>query len=219
MKKRENQELRIEKNHLCSAPGIMASPLLIVHNGSFPHVFFGHVKSIYKLFSGNRMKASKLTLLALVLGMLAFANSEKAFAQGGVAPSSQLGIGANTSGLTIQYAISPSFHIGASAALVFNSAPNGGESTTSLQIGPYARFLLEGTVNPFIQAGISIAKTGTSSAATSLYAGFGLEYFITRNVGVLAATNILNIPFESGSSISFGPSPFGTAGVEWFFNR
>jgi hypothetical protein len=160
------------------------------------------------------MKGSKQAFLTLLFGALLVSFSS-ASAQS-VAPSSQLGIGVNTSGMTVQYAITPGIHVGAAAALVFQSGDN---SSTSLEIGPYARFLLEGTVNPFIQAGISIAKAGDGDAQTSLYAAFGLEYFINRNTGVFAGTRVINIPFQKGSPISFGITTLAAAGVEWFFNR
>jgi hypothetical protein len=161
------------------------------------------------------MKGSKLGLLVLIVGALSLLSASRVFAQGGTAPSGQLGIGIGTNGAEIIYALSPGFFIGANAALIIQSGDNG---QTSLEIGPFARMLFEGTVNPFIQAGISISKVGEGDANTSLYAAFGLEYFVSRNIGVYGMLPILDVPFKSGSAITVGINNFGAVGVEWFFN-
>src|SRR5690606_12679775 len=107
----------------------------------------------------------------------------------------------STGGFQLQYAISPGFHIGSNLGLNITS-PAVGDGVTTITIEPYARFLFEGTVNPFLQAGISIASA-SSTTTTGLYVAGGLEYFITRNVGAYGFVGILDLPFEDGSTKVF----------------
>jgi len=161
------------------------------------------------------MKIFKSIAGVLALGVMMI-GATNVFAQGGVAPSSQLGIGVSTAGAQIQYAISPGFHIGSNLGLNVTS-PAVGDGVTTIIIEPYARFLFEGVVNPFLQAGISI-QSASSTTNTGLFVWGGLEYFITRNVGLWGGLQILNLPFEDGSTKLFGVTQRGAAGVEWFFN-
>ncbi len=160
------------------------------------------------------MTMRKFFSTTLILGMLLAFGAIKASAQAGIAPSSQFGIGAGTSGFQLQYAISPAFQLGANFGLLVTS-PSVGDGETQITIGPYARFLFEGTVNPFIQAGINIVSGDATT--TSLYAAPGLEYFFSRNVGVYGLVGLLDIPFEDGATKTFGLSG-GAVGVEWYFN-
>lgn len=159
------------------------------------------------------MKQFRTLLVALVLGLVATGGS--LFAQAGTAPSSQIGVGLNTSGGTVQYAATPSIQIG--LELGFYTRSVDGSSSSGYSLGPYARFLLEGTVNPFIQAGFRAEKNG-GATTSSLYAGFGLEYFFSRNVGVFALADVLTLVLSDPSEtiISFQGN---RAGIEWYFNR
>lgn len=161
------------------------------------------------------MKMPKFFSITLVLGAMMVLGAVNAFAQGGVAPSSQLGIGASTEGAQIQYAISPGFHLGSIFGLT-STSPAVGDGVTTIVIAPYARFLFEGTVNPFLEAGIGIVSA-SSTTNTNLFLNGGLEYFITRNVGIWGKVGILELPFEDGATKVFGLAG-GGAGVEWFFN-
>jgi hypothetical protein len=159
------------------------------------------------------MKQFRIFLVSMALGLIAA--GAPLFAQASTAPSSQLGIGLNTSGGTVQYAVTPSIQIGFEAS--FFSQSSSGTSTTGYGLGPYARFLLEGTVNPFIQAGFRAEKRG-GGTISSLYAGFGLEYFFSRNVGVFALADVLTLTLSdpSATTISFVGN---RVGVEWYFDR
>lgn len=156
----------------------------------------------------------KIALLALTAITLLLVSSSAARAQGSMAPSSQLGIGVNTGGMSIQYAISPAMHIGFGASLGLVSDTSG--SVTRYGFGPYARFLFEGPINPFIEAGVSFADVG--STAIGLFGTFGLEYFVNRNVGLFAATTIIEFQLSPRVVTSFGIQS-GRAGAEWFFDR
>lgn len=162
------------------------------------------------------MKMPRFFSTIFILSALMVLGAVSASAQGGIAPSSQLGIGAGTFGAQIQYAISAGFHLGSGFGLVSES-PSVGDSRTTITIEPYARFLFEGTVNPFLQAGISI-RSASSTTNTDLVVTGGLEYFITRNVGIWGMIGILDIPFEDGATKVFGITQRGGAGVEWYFN-
>lgn len=159
------------------------------------------------------MKQLRLILVTSFLGLVAVAAN--LYAQGGVAPSSQLGIGLNTSGATVQYAATPSLQFGLEAG--FYSTTQSGTTVSGYEIGPYARFLLEGTVNPFIQVGFRAIKAGGVSTS-DIYAGVGLEYFISRNVGIYAEASVLTLALSDPSSTTIALAG-DRAGLEWYFNR
>jgi hypothetical protein len=159
------------------------------------------------------MKMTRLFTITLMLALLVLGAS-KASAQAGIAPSSQFGIGINTSGAQIQYAITPGIQIGADVGLAGSSAEG---SKLVLEIGPYGRFLLEGKVNPFVQVGFSIRNQDTTTS-TSLYLAGGLEFFYSPNVGVFGTVNILNVPFADGAEKTYGLLK-GGLGIEWYFDR
>jgi hypothetical protein len=168
------------------------------------------------------MKSRLLSLAAVVVVLLA--GSTALYAQaGGMAASSQFGIGVNTEGLSIQYALSPGLHIGLMATLA--SQTSDGASATNYGIAPYVRFLLEGTVNPFFEAGLALQRlesgsglTAVSGTETSIFATFGLEYFITRNAGVFAAAQLLNLQVDPSPTVTTFGYFRPRVGVEWFFN-
>lgn len=162
------------------------------------------------------MTMTKIIYSLFIAGALLMLGAASAWAQAGTAPSSQLGVGATDNGFTLQYAISPAFHIGTLIGLTGTSADN---SSTAFAFAPYARFLLEGRVNPFIQAQISILRQD-STTNTALSVALGLEYFAGPNVGVYVAQEILEIPFADGSITRYGLRGVGSiVGLEWFFDR
>jgi hypothetical protein len=161
------------------------------------------------------MKLSRFFFPALVLGALVCITSATAFAQPGIAPNQQLGVGIHTEGFAVAYAISPAFQIGTDFGLVSVTGTGG---STTIDFGPYARFLFEGVVNPFVQVGFGLTKPGTGDAVTSLYAAGGLEYFLNQNVGIHGEFNLISIPFQSGANSIIGFRA-GRVGMEWWFNR
>lgn len=163
------------------------------------------------------MKSMLLSAAAAFVLMVVSADAVRA--QGTIAPSSQLGIGVNTGGFQLAYAISPAIHIGTNLGITAT------DGSTGIGISPYFRWLFEGTVNPLVQVefniGINSTSVGDSSVSnteTGLGLLFGLEYFINRNVGVYAAANLLNLDFVEPEMVTtfgyFAPR----VGVEWFFN-
>lgn len=176
------------------------------------------------------MKSRLLSIAAVVLMLLV--GSSALFAQGSIAPNGQFGIGVNTSGFQLQYAASPALQFGLLAMLRGTSQDS--ISATQYGIAPYVRFLLEGTVNPFFEAGFVYSSIwdnpfSEDDARSSLFLAFGLEYFITQNVGVFGhvslfrmqlgrTTEVASISIEEPSTTQFGlfdPS----LGVEWYFDR
>ncbi len=176
------------------------------------------------------MKMSKLLSSTLMLGALLF-GAGKAAAQGGIAPSQQLGIGVfgggngQGGGATLQYAFTPAVQLG--LELGIGTVSNDNASSSSYTGGLYARWLFEGAVNPLIQAGFRINGTSNTTKSASgdvtvsgssneIYAGLGLEYFFTRNVGVFGLVEVLSLDLDP-SQTTFGLNS-GRIGVEWFFN-
>lgn len=161
------------------------------------------------------MKLTRFFFPALMLGVLFCLNSATTFAQGSIAPSQQLGIGVNTDGIAIAYALSPGFHIGSDFGILSRTGDGG---STTINFGPYARLLFEGVVNPFVQIGIGLSKSGDSDASTSLYAAGGLEYFINPSFGVFGGVSVVTIPFQSGVGTAIGFAR-GTLGIEYWLRR
>ena len=133
-------------------------------------------------------------------------------------PESQFGIQAGTPGLGVQYAITAGIHIGLVLGLNMGDNTLGGPDVS---LTPYAKFLMKGTVKPYIMAGVDIGSSegtgGQSTTTTMLFAALGLEYFINENVGVFGQSNVFEIGLDP-SSTSFGIAG-GHVGVEWFFDR
>ena len=169
------------------------------------------------------MKMTKLLSSTLLLGALLFGAS-KASAQGGIAPSKQLGIGVfagGESGASIQYAFSPAFQLGLGVGI--SGASRDGNSSTDYLTDLYGRFVFEGVVNPLIQVGFRRGSTDntvggvtTTTTSNSVYGGAGLEYFFNRNVGVFGVIDILAINFDP-SVTTYGFNT-GRLGLEWYFN-
>ena len=148
------------------------------------------------------MKISRLSLLALIPALtLFFATPSSA-----QAPDGQLGIQASTLGLGFQYAISPSIQLGTTVNLQLIDGD-------LIVLGPYAKFLLEGEVNPYFKAGVQVGGDGVS---TVVFGSFGLEYFANENVGFFGEANLLELNLDAETSVLgiIG----GNAGIEWFFD-
>jgi hypothetical protein len=173
------------------------------------------------------MKMTRFFTITLMLGALILFGASRASAQAGIAPSSQLGIGIfaggnlTSGGASIQYAINPSLQLG--LALGVAGVSQSGNSTTNYSTEVYGRFILEGAVNPFIQAAfrrtsqdITVGTTTTTATGNALGAGFGLEYFFNRNGDVYAMIDVINLEFDPSRTV-FGFNS-GRVGVEWFFN-
>ncbi|HVZ41664.1 MAG TPA: hypothetical protein VHI13_20455 [Candidatus Kapabacteria bacterium] len=162
------------------------------------------------------MKRTNIFSFTLVIAALLVAGAVRLHAQGGIAPSGQFGLHIDVSGSTVagaQYAFSPSLQAGAGLGYV----NTGGNSATTLEL--YVRFLLEGTVNPILQAGFTNGSTSASStSASGLYGAAGLQYFINRNVGVYGLVHVIDLPLQSGSDPSFGIFD-PRMGLEWYFNK
>ncbi len=188
------------------------------------------------------MGRTKQLLLAILPTAACLFGAVEASAQAGaVAPDGQFGIGFNVSnaggGVSAQYAFSPSIHAGVGLGLV-SASQEDVASATQISIGPYLRVLLEGPINPFLQAGVNIGSNSVdpegptesvTESRTNLYLAFGLEYFATRNIGIFAAVTLLDMDLSRSQS-SGGVSvdePKETAigigrthvGLEYFFAR
>lgn len=175
----------------------------------------------------------KRFLIALVPMMMLVLATDAMAQKGMVAPESQLGIGVNTSGASVQYAFTPSIQAGVMLAIASTSTDGG--SVTGFSFDPYLRVLFEGPINPFVEAGVSIQSTTTSpdggvevsESTTALFAGFGLEYYVTRNVGFFGTVQLLSLDLsrssKSGSVTLDGQKQTtigivgGRAGVEYYF--
>ncbi|MCC7438139.1 MAG: hypothetical protein IT211_06535 [Armatimonadetes bacterium] len=137
------------------------------------------------------------------------------------APDGQLGIGINTSGATVQFAISPSLQAGVLLNVGMTSStteiPSGGStvkvdnSTTNFGAEIYGRFLFEGLVNPFVQLGLALnnnsstQKSGSTETSQSrrtmdLNAYFGLAYYFTRQFGIFGQVGLVGIGISDKST-------------------
>ncbi len=148
------------------------------------------------------MKFSRLSLLALIPALMLFV-STSASAQ---APEGQLGIQAGTLGLGIQYAISPSLHVGTTANILLADGDR-------IALLPYVKFLLEGEVNPYFKAGLQIGGDGVN---TVLFGSFGLEYFPNENVGLFGEADFVRVDTDAETNLVGIIS--GHAGIEYFFD-
>jgi hypothetical protein len=181
------------------------------------------------------MKGSKLAFLALLFGSLMLVNLGRASAQPGtVAPSQQFGIGVFSGGnllgggILAGYAISPGIHVGLQLS-ARGTADTSTATTLRTLEALYLRGLLEGTVNPFFQVRLGLSQesaTATnaanqsvtvSSSRTEIALDFGLEYFATRNIGVDAFINVVDLALSPNETV-YGINN-GGVGVEWWFNR
>lgn len=134
-------------------------------------------------------------------------------------PSEAFGIGASLgwfgAGGHVVYAISPAIHVGTQFGLLIS------DGSTQLTFAPYGKFLFKGTkeLKPFVIGQFAIqsnsASTAGSATSTGITFGGGAEYFITSDFGIFAQIAVLNIPFNTGSVVSFGIAT-PAIGVEWF---
>lgn len=177
------------------------------------------------------MKSRLLSIAAVAVMMIVGAGS--LLAQGSIAPNQQFGIGVNTGGFQLQYALSPGLQIGLSTTIA--SASQDSISATGYGVAPYVRFLLEGKVNPFFEAGFEYAKISSDNflvegtSTSTIFVAFGLEYFVNPNFGIFAHGSLFNLQLASdvevlGTTVE-QPSvvAFGffepVAGIEWYFDR
>lgn len=166
----------------------------------------------------------KISAIALV-ALLLIVGSSKVSAQ---SPDGQFGVGValgDVSGMQLQYAISPAFHIGTRAMLRIQ------DGNTGIELGPYVKFIFAGSkeFKPFVQAMLQFQNAtvdlGTdtqSSTTTALNLGFGGEWFATPNLGIFGNISLVRIPFGGNDdplvdkeAVSFGIL-MPTVGVEWF---
>ena len=152
-----------------------------------------------------------LTAAALILG--AFTATAQPL-KTNTAPNGQLGIGINTSGATVQFAISPSLQAGVLVNVGMSSSTeeiSQGSSTvkidnSSTDFGAeiYGRFLFEGLVNPFVQLGLEIgsnsstSKSGSTETSQSrstmdLNGYFGLAYYWTNQFGIFGQVGLVSL--------------------------
>ncbi len=133
-------------------------------------------------------------------------------------PSGQFGVGvysirsSTPSGLEAVYAINQNIQVGSELSLSVTSS--GGASVTTILFGPFARYLIPTTVSPFIQGGLQVLSTGSTSN-TGVFLGAGVAYNINHEIALHAGVDILNVYF-SPSSTTFGWS-FIPADADWFF--
>lgn len=171
------------------------------------------------------MKRTNIFSISVILGALLVLGAVKASAQAGAAPSGQWGIGVVGSGdigATVQYAFSPSVQVGLGLSVDGRSVS--GSSTTNYGTELYARFILEGKVNPIIQAGFRRTSTDVSSGTTTvsvetnqIYGAVGLEYFVNRNVGVYGTVELLALTFDPSVTEYGIRNP--RIGLEWYFDK
>lgn len=191
-----------------------------------------------------------LTAATLVLGTLTVTAQPL---KTNTAPDGQLGIGINTSGASVQYALSPSLQAGVLLSVGMASSTEevtqGGvtvktdRSTTDFGAEIYGRFLFEGLVNPYLQAGLELGssslttKNGTTETTSSrstmdLNLYFGLVYYFTRQFGVFGQVGLVSLGLsdksttENSSATLEADNPTvttfgigsGRVGLEFFFN-
>ena len=122
------------------------------------------------------------------------------------APDQQFGLQAGTLGLGMQYAFSPSIHLGLTADIR-------GIDNNYVQLLPYVKGLLEGEVNPYVKGGLQV---GGERVQTVLFVAFGLEYFANKKIGLFGEVDVARIGIEVDGAILgiIG----GHAGIEYFFD-
>jgi hypothetical protein len=154
-------------------------------------------------------------------------------------PDRQFGFGINDRGLHVQYAIGPAFHVGVNLALDFHK--DSAHSETFYDFGPYAKFLMGGSViKPYAFAALGVVQPNTGlakytrnpeggtgtvevelpDAELRLYAAIGGEHFFSESVGVYGHVNLLDVMLAGGENdevVVDGGLLGGTVGVEFFF--
>ena len=134
-------------------------------------------------------------------------------AQESVAPDGQFGIQAGTHGLGAQYALSPGLHLGSTIGVLF------GDVQTDINLGPYVKFLLEGEINPMFKVGADLTLPEVGDSQVDIWAAFGLEYFVTSNVGVFGCVDIFRYRASPDpTSITVGLFSSGHVGIEMFID-
>jgi len=147
-------------------------------------------------------------------------------------PDQQFGFGVNNSGLHIQYAMGPAFHIGLNLNLDFQSGNS--TSETAYNFGPYAKFLFSGDViKPYAMASVGVIQPNSGrfdylkdgdtvtvalpKSEFRLYLALGGEHFFNQNVGVYGHVNLLDAKLSPSPSVVKAGLRGGVVGVEFFF--
>jgi hypothetical protein len=124
-------------------------------------------------------------------------------------PSQQFGVGMHMTGsinggagggLDLIYALSQSLQVNCGLGMLYQS--QGNTNATSFRFSPGINLFFAGTnsIRPFVGASLAINKAGNSDTETSLFAGGGLAYFVTKNFGVYGAVPVLGIGISPGST-------------------
>ena len=161
------------------------------------------------------MKYSGIIVLAIIA---TFLSNSSAVAQTNPTPYKQFGIGVGTRGAEFVYAFSSSIQFGSYLGMRL------GNGETTVTFTPNLRFLFEGSVNMFLQPGLSFASSSTtrngvteSSSSTSVLLDGGLVYYIKPSFGVIGSIKVLDLGLGENSVTKFGVYG-GDLGIEWFFN-
>ncbi|MEP7219701.1 MAG: hypothetical protein ABI876_12335 [Bacteroidota bacterium] len=144
-------------------------------------------------------------------------------------PDQQFGIGFNSKGGTIQYALGPAFHIGLNLNLDFHK--DSAASNTYYNFGPYAKFIFSGDViKPYVYAALGLVQPNTGSATVGsttavdlpkaevrIILAAGAEHFFNQNVGIYGHVNLVDAKLSpTPSTTEFGLQG-AAVGVEFFF--
>jgi hypothetical protein len=141
-----------------------------------------------------------------------------AHAQKNDPPSGQFGVGVYAistslpSGLQGTYAINQNVQVG--TGFSFSATSGFGTTGTTYLLSPFARYLFNSTVSPFVQGGFQLLGNAGHSN-TGIFIGGGVAYYLNHEIGVTAGVDILNL-FFSPSSTNFGWS-IVRVGADWFF--
>lgn len=164
------------------------------------------------------MKVSTMLRSAVFVALVAIFATSVASAQRSASVREAFGIHLGTEGAGIQYAITPSIQLGLTTAFV------SADGTTAWALMPWAKFLLEGIVNPYFKAGLAVRDgayssgvvTAGSQAQLNLGAAFGMAYYLNQHFGVFGEVQFVSIGLSDGLTNGFGIfNP--NAGVEVFF--
>lgn len=153
----------------------------------------------------------------------------------GASPDQQFGFGIDNSGLHIQYAMGPAFHLGLNLNLDANELDAVKPDVYSF--GPFAKFIFSGSVlKPFLYGAIGVLQPGTGTIGVrgrrglpdsayvylpdpefSIKLGAGFEYFFSRNVGLFGQVNLAHFvlhPTPGRSNLGLIGAVYG---IEFFF--
>ena len=188
------------------------------------------------------MRSSKIFFAVAAL-IVAFSAVPASYAQMTVdknrsyfSPDQQFGFGINNSGMHIQYALGPAFHLGLNLNLDFMSGSS--TSETAYNFGPYAKFLFSGDViKPYLYGAVGVIQPnsgqfdilkgsdGTGSTVVAelpdteirTYLALGGEHYFNQNVGIYGHVNLLDAKFSPDPAVVKAGLRGGVVGVEFFF--